>query len=348
MPLISIIVPVYKVELYLERCLRSILNQTLEDFELILVDDGSPDNCPKMCDEFAAEDKRIHVIHQKNRGLSAARNVGLDWMFNNSASKWVTFIDSDDWVHPQYLEVLYQSVSESNTNVSICGYYLVEQEMICEFADTAVINIIYRPEKFWIEDRVNATVAWGKLYKKELFSEIRYPEGKLHEDEWVTYKILFENSMISVIDKKLYYYFQNSEGIMKHSWSPRRLDGTKAYKEQMIYFEQNGYIDASKYTANCYADNLVYSWNQLKSYPDLRCEKRFVLKELRATLHKYGKTLDTSLIDDKFAYRIAYLSKYDVVKDYLRKKKKHIKILFQKEGVRGVWRKVATVLKKSK
>ena len=106
MPTISVIVPVYKVEKYIHRCVDSILSQTFTDFELILVDDGSPDNCGKICDEYAEKDIRIHVIHQENGGLSAARNAGIDWVFANSDSEWITFIDSDDWVHPEYLERL--------------------------------------------------------------------------------------------------------------------------------------------------------------------------------------------------------------------------------------------------
>ena len=116
---ISIIVPVYKVEKYLHRCINSILKQTYQKFELILIDDGSPDNCGNICDEFAEKDQRIHVIHQENGGLSAARNSGIDWAFANSCSKWLTFIDSDDWVHPQYLEVLLYAATKFNVSVSI-------------------------------------------------------------------------------------------------------------------------------------------------------------------------------------------------------------------------------------
>ena len=110
MPVISVIVPVYNVEKYLHRCVDSILAQTFTDFELILVDDGSPDNCGKICDEYAEKDSRIHVIHKVNGGLSDARNAGLDWAFANSNSEWVTFIDSDDWVDKYYLEYLYNSI----------------------------------------------------------------------------------------------------------------------------------------------------------------------------------------------------------------------------------------------
>ena len=116
--LISIVVPIYKVEKYIHRCIESILAQTFTDFDLILVDDGSPDNCGKICDEYAVKDKRIHVIHKENGGLSDARNAGIDWAFANSDSEWITFIDSDDWIHPKYLETLYNAVFTS----SYCEY----------------------------------------------------------------------------------------------------------------------------------------------------------------------------------------------------------------------------------
>ena len=118
---ISVIVPVYKVEPYLRRCVDSILAQTFPDIEVILVDDGSPDGCPAICDEYAQLDKRVKVIHQKNQGVSAARNAGLDWVFANSDSQWISFVDSDDWVHPRFLAYLYQAAVEYNVKISVCS-----------------------------------------------------------------------------------------------------------------------------------------------------------------------------------------------------------------------------------
>ena len=130
MPLISVIVPVYNVEKYLERCIRSILMQTFKDFDLILIDDGSPDNCPELCDFYEKKDKRIITIHQNNMGLSAARNTGLNWTFKNSNSRWITFIDSDDWVHPRYLESLYVMVKKTEQNISMCLYNCVDKTVL--------------------------------------------------------------------------------------------------------------------------------------------------------------------------------------------------------------------------
>jgi len=120
---ISVIVPVYKVEAFLSRCVESILAQTYRDFELILVDDGSPDGCGVLCDGYARRDSRVHVIHQENGGLSAARNTGIDWVFANSVSRWIAFVDSDDWVHPDFLKVLYETAEKTACKLSVCDYF---------------------------------------------------------------------------------------------------------------------------------------------------------------------------------------------------------------------------------
>ncbi len=125
---ISVIIPVYNTEAYIQRCVDSILWQTLNDFELILVDDGSSDNCGSICDEYARQDNRIHVIHQKNKGLSAARNVGLDYVFEHFDSDWVSFIDSDDWVYPKYLESLIQAAIENNVQIAACNHLRTKGE----------------------------------------------------------------------------------------------------------------------------------------------------------------------------------------------------------------------------
>ena len=199
MALISIIVPVYKVEPYLKRCVDSILAQTFTDFELILVDDGSPDNCGAICDEYASLHGNVRIIHQQNQGVSVARNAGINFAFENSNSKWITFIDSDDWVHPQYLELLLKAVIENNVAISVCGFIKTFGEEPDMKNDGIEINVI-SPEKLYVENNVNATVPWGKLYTKECFKEIRYPVGKIHEDEFVTYKILFNELKIAVVE----------------------------------------------------------------------------------------------------------------------------------------------------
>lgn len=258
---ISVIVPIYKVELYLRRCIKSILNQTFIDFEVILIDDGSPDNCGQICDEYAKLDSRVYVIHQQNSGLSAARNAGLDWVFAHSNSKWITFIDSDDWVHPEMLQCLYNSGCSLNMPISICGYYETEGENIS--INSAQMNPkIWKTEDFYLNKNLNATVAWGKLYRKECFFNIRYPEGKLHEDEFVTYKVLFEYPKIVAVEAPLYAYFQNVDGIMKSEWNPRRLDALEAIDMQISFFKKRSLHDLCKNRVRAYVAVAIRQYKQ--------------------------------------------------------------------------------------
>lgn len=238
MPAITVIVPVYKVEPYLHRCVDSILAQTFTDFEVILVDDGSPDNCGAICDEYGAKDARVHVIHQANGGLSAARNAGIDWAFQNSDSQWLAFVDSDDWVHPRYLELLYWTAVESDVKVSICGVQRIYDEAPAHTTFTTVEVLDW--ENLLITGW-QAVVVWNKLYAKELFETARYPLGKIHEDEYLTYKLLYRAQTIAHFSAELYYYFQNPLGITATPFSLRRLDALPALEERLSFVRQNGH-----------------------------------------------------------------------------------------------------------
>ena len=262
MSTISVIVPVYKVEKYIHRCVDSILAQTFADFELILVDDGSPDNCGAICDEYAKKDSRVVVIHQENGGLSAARNAGIDWAFANSDSEWLTFIDSDDWIHPEYLQQLFTSAEELNVSVSVCSYEETEGASPT-VDDSALKAILWSAEQFYMQKLVNATIACGKLYRKDCFEKRRYPVGRIHEDEFVTYRILLEAEKIAFVEAPLYAYFVNSSGITKSAWNQKRMDALDACQEQIAYFEQENLPSLKERSIRTYARMLM---NQYKEY----------------------------------------------------------------------------------
>lgn len=230
MPIVSVIVPVYKVEKYIRRCVDSVIAQTFTDFELILVDDGSPDDCGKICESYKVKDSRIHVIHQENGGLSAARNAGIDWVFNNSNSKYFTFIDSDDWVHPQYLELLYQAICRYDVKISMCKFKVSMGEE-CEtvkYKDDAKLES--SENAYTDEGNGIYAYAWGRMIERDLLSGIRYPNGKLFEDVFTTHKIFFSVKQIAVVDARLYYYFQNEEGITYSKWSLKKMDEIEAFE----------------------------------------------------------------------------------------------------------------------
>ena len=246
MPKISIIVPVYKVGPYIHRCVDSILAQTFTDFELILVDDGSPDNCGAICDEYAAKDSRIHVIHQKNAGQSVARNLALDWVFANSDSEWLSFIDSDDWVHPMMLELLYHAVCEQNAGLAACDVLTTNEDSI-ETGNESENGI--KTELFFSEEilahynekyyKILTAYACNKLYKRDIFLDLRFDENiLLYEDELIALEVIQAAQKVVHVNKKLYFYYQSSGSLMRSGYNIKFLCGLDTL-QHMIDFMQN-------------------------------------------------------------------------------------------------------------
>lgn len=230
---ITLVVPIYKVQYYINRCIASILGQEFGDFELILVDDGSPDGCGSICDECAVKDSRAYVVHQQNGGLSAARNAGIDWAMKCSDSQWLAFVDSDDWIHPKYLEYLHNAVRKHNTRVAVCEYAEVEEYeppvALCGRSETMSWDALFT------NNNVTAVVAWNKLYAKELFDGLRYPFGRIHEDEFLTYKLLHRAGDVAFVSSPLYFYFHNCDGITGQRFSLARLDAADAFLERIEF-----------------------------------------------------------------------------------------------------------------
>lgn len=223
-PLISIIVPIYNVEKYLPKCIDSIIHQTYKNLEILLIDDGSPDRCGKMCDQYAVKDSRIKVIHKINGGLSDARNVAIDI----AKGEYITFIDSDDYVTLDYINTLFNLIDKYKVRLSIaCFTTFYEQEApsqiinnyeeICYSAKDAVEQMFYQ-EKF-------DTCAWAKLYHRTLFQGgIRYPKGLLYEDLPTTYQLIFECDRIAFINKPIYFYQLRKNSIEGSSFSILKMD----------------------------------------------------------------------------------------------------------------------------
>jgi len=285
MPKISVIVPVYKVEPYLRRCVDSILAQTYKDYEIILVDDGSPDSCGQICDEYAKKFENIRVIHKENGGLSSARNAGIDLAFAESDSEWLAFIDSDDYIHSKYLEILFNSATQNCARISVCNY--IESDGISEIDEKLSDEVTeFSAENLWLLKRPYAVVAVCKLYKKELFDRIRYPVGKLHEDEFTTHKLLFSCEKIAYNPSELYYYYQNPNSIMGSSWSPRRLDGIEAVENQSKFLKENGFKRAHNKSHIALAN--VIRFNLLKAQEcDKNGEHSEIIKALKKKLRRH-------------------------------------------------------------
>ncbi len=251
MPMISVIVPVYKVEPYLHRCIDSILAQTYTDFELILIDDGSPDNCGAICDEYAQRDKRIRVIHQENGGLSAARNAGIDI----ARGEYLSFVDSDDMIAETYLERLFEVLTEEHADISVCGMMTftdgeepkpdVGRRHPTETMTgrDACMSMYKMDGKIWV-------TACAKLYSAMLFNDIRFPAGLIHEDQARIPQAIYMADRVALIKDRLYIY-RKRNGSITSRFSAKRFDDCIAVEQCMDFYVNHNDEEMAKCASNC-------------------------------------------------------------------------------------------------
>ena len=236
MELISVIVPVYKVEPYLDRCVESIVNQTYRNLEIILVDDGSPDNCPAMCDAWAEKDSRIKVIHKENGGLSDARNAGMA----AASGELIGFVDSDDWIDKEMYQLLYERMIADGSDISACDVQFVYDDSAAAKLSANTQSAYYCAEdalRYLIHGEKFRAVAWNKLYRKQLLQKETFPIGRYHEDEFFTYRILSKAFRLTYVDVPLYFYRQRSGSIMD-SVSIKHLDALDAGLERLNFLKK--------------------------------------------------------------------------------------------------------------
>lgn len=276
--LISIIIPVYKVEKYLEKCIQSVINQTYENLQIILVDDGSPDNCGKICDEYAKKDHRIEVIHKSNGGLSDARNKGLEI----AKGEYIGFVDSDDYIEADMYEVLYNLLKQYNADVSICNFYTVSQEKIAiKNADNGIkeytrIEIL---KEILLDNNIQS-YAWNKLYKKDLFDEIKYPVGKKYEDIGTTFYLLEKCNKVVVTGKPEYYYINRQGSIVNNVTESTITDYIELIMQRYDYIEEN-IKELSSYNKNYLkrilktAEQDIKSLNKVGDYTKKKYEELY-------------------------------------------------------------------------
>lgn len=308
---ICVIVPVYKVEPYISRCVDSILNQSYSDFELILIDDGSPDGCGAICDEYAENDSRIHVIHQENGGLSAARNAGIDWAFRYTSSQWLTFVDSDDWVHKDYLNILMDTAIESGTSVAMCNYIgknTIEQDETIVLPKLKTVSF----RQGYCEYYSMCMTACCKIYKRSLWETLRFPVKKLHEDAYITHFPLIDAGKFSLREIPLYYYFSNDDSITRASWTPRRLDQIDAHEQRLSFWKKEDYEDCFIRELQVYIEALTMQLRQIQetrnvSYEVYQCSLQ---KKLRKALREARK-MGLFPFEEKYwgEYTLAYPKK---------------------------------------
>lgn len=243
-PLVSIIIPIYKVEPYLRRCLDSIENQTYTNLEIILVDDGSPDACPQICDEYSARDSRIVVVHKENGGLSDARNAGLDIC----SGEYISFVDSDDWVEKEYIETLINSALSQDVEIVIGNYDLIWEDR-SETSEPFQNGTFEKKDVFFKIITAQTThlgISWGKLYKKSVLNGERFPVGKTQEDNYTSYKFIYKANKISCVDIVLYHYYQRYNSISKTDTSNNFMD---VVKEQLDFLMVHKEFELAEFAA---------------------------------------------------------------------------------------------------
>ncbi|WP_435645152.1 glycosyltransferase family 2 protein [Butyricicoccus porcorum] len=234
--LISVVVPVYNIEQYIDKCISSILNQTYRNLEVILVDDGSPDNCPMICDAWAVKDNRITVIHKENGGLSDARNAGMA----ASSGKYIAFVDGDDYIEVELYQRLLQAIQNNNAQIAICSIRKEWSDGKTELFGDQDFHIYEADDglRALIQEEIRQVV-WNKLYIRDMVKNIPFAVGKYHEDEFWSYQVIGEVTRIVKIDYVGYCYMQRDNSIMGENFSLKRLDAIEAKRQRQEYLENN-------------------------------------------------------------------------------------------------------------
>ena len=234
--IISVIIPVYKVEIFLDECVQSIVSQSYKSLEIILVDDGSPDNCGVICDNWAEKDSRIRVIHKENGGLSDARNAGIE----AATGDYIAFVDSDDWIKPQMFETMLTTITKEKADICACNILSCYPDRQIAWGcreytvgdSETILSMLY-------SDTTYPVSAWNKLYRRELWREIRFPKGKICEDAFTTYLLVDEANRIVQIPEALYCYRIRENSIMTSAFSTKRMDEEEAWRSNYQFIRQH-------------------------------------------------------------------------------------------------------------
>lgn len=326
MAIVCVVVPVYNVKEYLRRCLDSILNQSFSNFEVLLVDDGSSDGSEKICDEYACREPRFKVIHQSNQGVSSARNAGLDWAINHSTCRWIAFVDSDDWVHPDYLRFLFEATEKSGAQISMCAYIETEKSVQEYKKEKMALSLITPTEAYTCFGQKISAYPWGRLYHRDCFSKVRYPVGRIYEDIAVTYRLLFMFPQVAMVHNVLYFYYFNKNSIVHRKWDLTKLDALTAFEEQLVFFKQEDRADLEAIVAKGYLDSLSWNYRHLMNsdYQESVKEhyKKLLKEKMRCAVREYREILNISFIKDTVYYEVLFpqlVNLYWVLKEKLRR-----------------------------
>lgn len=313
--LISIIVPVYNVSKYLKDCVESILAQTYSNIEIILVDDGSTDDSGELCDKYQLIDSRIRVIHKENGGVSSAKNAGLDI----AKGEFISFIDSDDSIHKDFLCTLYKMATDSNSDIAQCDFLSTAMDSVKLEPQVNEKIVIYNSRDairrcFEGFEAVKFVVNWNKLYRKRLFDTVRFPNGRIHEDNFVAYKLCWIANQVVTTNKYLYWYLQRNDSITGREYNINRLDVLVATKEALEYFEKEGMYEEYSMILKKYHG---YLWNHYNLVKEKLDDNKRILVALETEARRVQELIismpETDLLENiKTIYN--YMSKEEQIK----------------------------------
>lgn len=281
---VSIIVPVYNIEKYVQECIESIRKQTFDNIEILLVDDGSTDKSGEICDQFQDKDNRIRVIHQKNGGLACAVNTGL----THATGEYILFVDGDDWICPFTVEYALELLQKEKANMVLydfsCAPDFVQEDEYLEVTDNVgALKNLYIENSNFPRLRLMTTVRWSKLYKRELLEGIVFPEGRIHEDE-IVHEILYRADKVVYTNKKCYYYRQREGSIVHETLSIKALDKLQSFKERVQFFENVNNQELLSFAVNKFVFLYMQLFCKCELVQNKDEQKDFLLK-----LKEYGQ-----------------------------------------------------------
>lgn len=302
---VSVIIPIYNVEKYLEKCLDSIVHQSYKNLEIILVNDGSTDSSSKICEDYQKKDERIIVINKENGGLSDARNKGIDI----ATGEYITFIDSDDYIHKDMIGELMNIATNNDADISVCGFQKFFNESDSEIIDNMLLNTDIQLfnsqdilDNFYSKISVNIIVAWAKIYKMSLFNKIRYNKGKIHEDEFIAHKLIFESKKIAYIPKKMYFYRIRKNSITGEKFNKKRLDKIEALEDRLKFANEKNLKNLYMQTLFCYCNDLILCYYLIKENYKKEKKLQKILKD--KFLNNYKNVLRSNKMNIKQKIRI--------------------------------------------
>lgn len=289
--IISVIIPVYNVEKYLEKCIRSVVEQTYNNLEIILVDDGSLDQSGIICDKWSEKDERIRVIHKANGGLSDARNAGLD----AAIGTYIGFVDSDDYIHPKMYQRLYENIRDYGADLAVCGFDWIDEQTGTAYRSSNMFTDCVVDKKKAIKSICynNAfMVVWNKLYKRELFHKLRFPYGKFAEDLFIMPILFNKCTRIISASGNYYYYVRTSNSICRREKTVWHLDEVEASYKMMIFCKKNEYSDLLQDISSMMVNKYIADMEAIKKIlPEEKQRVKDINKMVRYGIINHGQNV---------------------------------------------------------